>query len=250
MRFLSPDEVEVLSETMAPRYRALVLFDAYCGLRLSELAGLRRGAVDLRRRRVRVAHNAVEVRGKVEWGAPKTRAGRRTVPMTNTVAAALEQHLAEFVEDDPAALVFAGADGGVLRAGSWRSRFWRPAVRDACLDGVRIHDLRHTAVSLWIAASASPKQIATWAGHTSVSVVLDRYGHLYEGNEADVLARLDSFASMASGDAPSPWVPRVFRGFSEGSEGDPTEPQGPDLRFQGGRNRTRTCDLCRVKAAL
>ena len=64
----------------------------------------------------RVAHNAVEVRGKVEWGAPKTRAGRRTVPMTRTVAAALEQHLAEFVEDDPAALVFAGADGGVLRA--------------------------------------------------------------------------------------------------------------------------------------
>ncbi len=117
MRFLSPDEIEVLAETMAPRYRALVLFDAYCGLRLSELAGLRRGAVDLRRRRVRVAHNAVEVRGKVEWGAPKTRAGRRTVPMTKTVAAALEQHLAEFVEDDPAALVFAGADGGVLRGG-------------------------------------------------------------------------------------------------------------------------------------
>ncbi len=51
MRFLSPDEIEVLTETMAPRYRALVLFDAYCGLRLSELAGLRRGAVDLRRRR-------------------------------------------------------------------------------------------------------------------------------------------------------------------------------------------------------
>jgi hypothetical protein len=86
---------------------------------------------------------------------------------------------------------------------------------------------KDTAVSLWIAARPSPKQIATLAGHPSMSVVLDRYGHLYEGNEADVLARLDSFASMASGDAPSPWVPRVFRGFSEGSDGHPDQPAGP-----------------------
>jgi integrase len=48
---------------------------------------------------------------------------------------------------------------------------------------VRFHDLRHTAIALWIAAGASPKQIAAWAGHTSTSVVLDRYGHLFP--EAD-----------------------------------------------------------------
>ena len=40
MRFLSPDEIGDLSAAIAPRYRSLVLFDAYCGLRLSELAGL------------------------------------------------------------------------------------------------------------------------------------------------------------------------------------------------------------------
>lgn len=57
----------------------------------------------------------------------------------------------------------------------------------ADLSRLRIHDLRHTAVGLWIAAGANPKQIATWAGHTSVAIVLDRYGHLLEGNDSDVL---------------------------------------------------------------
>ena len=35
---------------------------------------------------------------------------------------------------------------------------------------------------------ASP--IAAWAGHTSVSVVLNRYGHLFPGHEDAVMQRL------------------------------------------------------------
>jgi integrase len=47
--------------------------------------------------------------------------------------------------------------------------------------------MRHTAVSLWIAAGAGPKEVAARAGHTSVSFTLDRYGHLYP--EADIALR-------------------------------------------------------------
>jgi len=113
--------------------------------------------------------------------------------------------------------VFGGTGGGVLRAGSWHHRFWLPAVRAAGLEPLRIHDLRHTAVSLWIAAGASPKQIATWAGHTSVSVVLDRDGHLYEGNDVDVLARLDSFAAIRPDDGRSRRVPQGPASSSQGA---------------------------------
>jgi len=120
MRYLDPVEVAHLADSMAERYRAFVVFGAYCGLRLSELAGLRRKHIDLVERRVRVTENAVEVKGRVEWGRPKTRAGVRTVAMTPKVSAALEQHLDEFVEPSDAALVFGGAGGGVLRAGAFR----------------------------------------------------------------------------------------------------------------------------------
>ena len=218
MRFLDPTEIARLADAIDQRYRALITLDAYCGLRLSELAGLRRSNVDLRSGMIRVVENAVEVRGEIYWGAPKTRAVRRTVPMPATVTAALAEHLAIHVEGDPRALVFGGTHGGVLRASAWRSRFWNPAIRAAGVAPLRIHDMRHTAVALWIAAGASPKQIATWAGHTSVSVVLDRYGHLFEGHETVVLENLDRFVQtspVTANDAPTPWVPRVFRGFSE-----------------------------------
>jgi hypothetical protein len=61
------------------------------------------------------------------------------------------------------------------RKSSFRTRVWRPATRAAGLKGLRIHDLRHSAVALWIAAGVSPK-VATRAGRTSVSFTLDRYG--------------------------------------------------------------------------
>jgi integrase len=183
MRFLSPADLAHLAAVINPRYRALALLGGYGGLRIGELAGLRRSRVDVLRSRLDVAENIVEVRGELLTGGPKTRAGRRQVPLPRPVAEELAAHFERFVGPEPDALLFAGPDGGALRARQWRARHWAPAVSEAGLAPLRPHDLRHTAVALWIAQGASPKQIATWAGHTSVSVVLDRYGHLFPGHE-------------------------------------------------------------------
>ena len=67
------------------------------------------------------------------------------------------------------------------------------------LDGLRIHDLRHTAVALWIAAGTNPKEVAARAGHTSVSFTLDRYGHLCPESDAALRDRLDALYSAGSG---------------------------------------------------
>ena len=58
--------------------------------------------------------------------------------------------------------------------------------------------MRHTAVALWIAAGRNPNSSRPGRGHNAVAVVLDRYGHLFEGHEASVLTRLDAFAECAS----------------------------------------------------
>lgn len=123
------------------------------------------------------------------------------------MAEELTTHLTKFTDADPEALVFPGADGGAHRSNAWRARHWRPAVRAAGVEPLRPHDLRHTAVSLWIAAGASPNQIATWAGHTSVSVVLDRYGHLFPGHEEAVLARLEDLGSCPPVRLTARWYP-------------------------------------------
>jgi integrase len=74
----------------------------------------------------------------------------------------------------------------------------RWAVVAANLDGLRIHDLRHTAVALWIAAGASPKEVAQRAGHISVSFVLDRYGHLFPEADTTLRSQLDDLFRAAT----------------------------------------------------
>jgi integrase len=195
MRFLTPIEIVTLAETIRPIYRALVFTGAYGGLRIGELAGLRRRRIDLLRGMVEVAEIITEVSGRLHIGPPKTRASRRTIGLPRFVVRELEAHLAG--NTDPDSYVFTAPQGGPLRIIAFRNRVWRPATNAAGLEGLRIHDLRHTAVALWIAAGASPKEVATRAGHTSVSFTLDRYGHLYP--EADTLLRdrLDALHATA-----------------------------------------------------
>jgi integrase len=194
MRFLNPDEAARLADTIPPLYRPFVFLGAYGGLRAGEMFGLRRERVDVLHARVDVAEVLVEVNGHHHFGPPKTRAGRRSVPLPRFVADELAERL-EHV--GPGGLVFPSVQGHPVRASLFRRRVWHPAVDAAGLAPLRVHDLRHTAVALWIAAGASPKEIAVRAGHTSVTTVLDRYGHLFPGHEAHVVDALDAMARAA-----------------------------------------------------
>jgi integrase len=171
-----------------------VLVASYGGLRIGELAGLRPHRIDLDRGRVDIAEIAVEVRGEVVWGAPKTRAGRRSVSLPGPVVDELRDHLAAHAGRD---LVFPGPGGRTpLRTPTWRRRVWQPAVDAAGLAPLRPHDLRHTAVALWIAVGANVLEVARRAGHTSSAFTMDRYGHLFP--EADQ-ALSDRLAALYEG---------------------------------------------------
>jgi integrase len=97
------------------------------------MAGLRRARVDLAAGTVQVVEVITEPRGVLHVGPPKTRAGRRTVGLPRFVLDALAELLA--TPGAPEDHVFTGPQGGVLRVSLFRSRFWRPAVRAAGLDG-------------------------------------------------------------------------------------------------------------------
>jgi len=181
---------------IAQRFSAFVLLGGYGGLRFGELAGLRLDKVDLRRRTVRVDTSLIEVRGQLIEGRPKTVAGMRTVPLPRSVVDRLEIATRDLGGHDH---VFSGAGGSPIRAGSFRARFWVPALTRADLAGLRMHDLRHTAVSTWIAHGASANQVQVWAGHQSVATVFDRYGHLFPGGEDPIMDSIDIDAAALAG---------------------------------------------------
>lgn len=197
-RYLSPEEVAMLADAIDVRYRGLIYLGAYGGLRIGEMLGLRVHSVNPLKATVAVVEQVVEVAGRQHTGPPKTAAGRRTVPLPRFVIEELAPH---FEGKAPDALVFTAPGGGQVRRTLWAARFYRPAVERAGLAPLRVHDLRHTAVALWIAAGANTLEITRRAGHTSSSFVLDRYGHLLDAGRQETTDRLDALARSAVQDA-------------------------------------------------
>ena len=189
MRFIGHEELWHLAEVIDPRFRSFVLLGGYGGLRLGEMLALRWGRVDFLRRRVKVVETLTSVAGDLAFGPPKTRAAVRSVPLPRPVCDELARLATPNI--DPDELVFRTINGLPIRAELFRRRTWAPATKAAGLAPLRIHDLRHSAVSLWIAEGAHPKRVAVLAGHTSVSVVLDRYGHLYPEHDDELAAALE-----------------------------------------------------------
>ena len=254
MRFLDPEGVARLANEIDPRYRALVLLGAYGGLRMGEMFGLRRGRLDLVRGRVDVVEIAVEVKGTFHFGPPKTSAGRRSVPLPRFVVDELADHVGDTAPD---ALVFEAPHGGPIRASLFRRRTWQPAVEAAGVSPLRLHDLRHTAVALWLAAGASAHAIAMRAGHTSSSVVLDRYGHLLPQTEDRLNDALDDLGRTAAESATGATVipfPREERAKNaqEGVRGTPAGSRESALTWgdASGASKNRTYDLVLIRDAL
>jgi integrase len=94
MRFLSPAEVWKLADAIASEYRALILLGAFGGLHIGEMAGLRRGRVDLEAGTVGVIEVIAEPKGQLHFGPPKTSAGRRMVGLPRFVVDALAERMA------------------------------------------------------------------------------------------------------------------------------------------------------------
>ncbi len=65
--------------------------------------------------------------------------------------------------------------------------------RERTVEGLRLHQARHTYASFMIAAGVNAKALSTFMGHSSIKVTFDLYGHLMPGTETEAAALLDAF---------------------------------------------------------
>lgn len=197
MCFLTPEQVSMLAGAINPRYAALIYTAAYTGMRWGELAGLSLDNVHRTRfgNQIKVDRSLVEFSdGTIEIGPTKT--GRvRTLNVPPFLAQILESHReAGFGWGE---LLFSSPglpdSDRYLRHSNFYRRHFKPAVLQAGLDPrVRFHDLRHTAASWLIADGGNPKQVMTILGHSTIRVTFDRYGHLFEGHDEELIQKLES----------------------------------------------------------
>jgi integrase len=179
MVFLDWDQAMRLAEAHNERFRALIYLAVDSGMRWGELVSLRRGRVDLVRGKVRVTEQLTQLEDR-SWirQPPKTTAGVRSITTSAFTTDVLREHIERFAQPGPDGLVFPNSAGNPLSSSSFRSHHFGRALHEAALS-CRFHDLRHTSVSLAIASGTHPKAIQARMGHASITITLDRYGHLF-----------------------------------------------------------------------
>jgi integrase len=157
------------------------------GLRRGEALGLRWSGVDTEGEhpRLRIDQTVLQIGGKVTIGRPKTAAGERYVTLDAASARALRAHRTQQVaerlawgadyEDND--LVFAREDGSPLRPDRISIRFTKLAEK-AGLPVIRLHDGRHSAASLGLAAGVDIKVVSDLLGHSTTTITRDLYTHV------------------------------------------------------------------------
>ena len=186
-RFLEPWEVNKLAEAITPHYELLVRFAAETGLRISEIGGLQGGDYQPSNRTISVKRQLLKGSYPLIYSEPKTSAGFRSLTLTEQLAERLDS--LNVAGENP---IFTSPGGSFLDETNFRGRHFYPAVKKAGLGHVRIHDLRHTAISLWIYSGASIKNVTERAGIASVATAFDRYGHLYKNEDRELAERLSA----------------------------------------------------------
>lgn len=167
-------DVKALIDAAHGRLRAMLIVSALCGLRASDTRGLRWCDINF-------AAGFLHIRQRADFhgtiGEPKSAAGFRSVPAGPYVLAGLKEWKVACPKSE-LDLVFPATDGSVADHCNMLRRHFKPLCMKVGVT-MRWHDLRHFVVSLWIEQGFSIKEVMTFAGHASVQMTMERYGHLF-----------------------------------------------------------------------
>lgn len=157
----------------------------FAGMRRGEIIGLQWENIDLANGVLRIEHSFSRVDG---LKGPKSKAGRREVPISEALRSLIENYAAT-MNRERTGYVIQGRNGRPLSLHHFTSYEWPRLMKDAGLtkpDGspkYGLHALRHAYVSLLIDQKLDAFFIKKLVGHANISTTMDVYGHLFPDSE-------------------------------------------------------------------
>jgi len=194
-RVAAPTELAPLLDALGPDERAIYATALYAGLRAGELQALQWDDIDLHTNLIHVHRNWDRQQGFV---APKSHSGTRRVPITLTLRRDLTRHRLQ---------QGTGGQGFVFPSTRNPNKPFNPSSLNlhtkkawdkAALTPIGLHECRHSYAAYMIAAGINSKALSTYMGHSSITITLDRYGHLLPGNETQAAHLLDTWLTTAA----------------------------------------------------
>ena len=172
MKFWTLEEYKTFSESLMDDPLAYYCFEMlyWAGIREGELLALTFEDFDWTAKTININKTYQIVKGKEIIGPPKTEKGRRIVQMPDTLANEIRDYY-EMCYDKNAPRAFPVSK-------SYLSRKMRKGCKASKKKKIRIHDLRHSHISLLIRLGFSPVDIGKRVGHESITITL-RYAHMF-----------------------------------------------------------------------
>ena len=171
------------------------------GLRVGELTALRWDDIDFNSKKIIVRHSMdCDRKGKIEFGDPKSEAGKRKIPLTNEALTILKNQknkLAKYsvIQLEYADFIFLNKKGCPIRRVEYNKQLVSLAKK-AGIDRLSMHTLRHTFATRCIEAGMKPKTLQLILGHSKISMTMDLYVHVTDEEKEKELRGVEKMLKL------------------------------------------------------
>lgn len=185
MSFWTTEEYEAFSEVMMEKPISFYIFEVlyWGGLRMGELLALTPNDIDLANRTISITKTYYRLDGMDYITSPKTKKSNRTITIPDFLAEELDEYMSALPELGDNDRIF-NVSKGYVEAEMKRG------CKKAGVKRIRVHDLRHSHVSLLIHMGYSAVAIAQRTGHESIDITY-RYAHMFPSVQTDMASRLN-----------------------------------------------------------
>ena len=185
MMFWTKEQYLKFAEVMMDKPLSFYAFEMlyWCGIREGELLALTPTDFDFEAGTVSISKSYQRLKGKDVITTPKTKKSNRVIKMPKFLCGEMEDYLKMFYS--------AGADERIFPVSKhYLHHEMDRGAKAAGVKRIRIHDLRHSHISLLIDMGFTALAIADRVGHESIDITY-RYAHLFPTRQTEMADKLD-----------------------------------------------------------
>ena len=185
MLFWTKAEYQRFAEAMMDKPLSYYAFEMlyWCGIREGELLALTPGDFDFEKQTVSISKSYQRIKGQDVITDPKTAKSNRVIQMPAFLCEEMEDYIKSLYAVEPTDRIFAVTK-------SYLHREMDRGAKEAGVKRIRIHDLRHSHISLLIDMGFTALAIADRMGHESIDITY-RYAHLFPTRQAEMADKLN-----------------------------------------------------------
>ena len=186
MLFWTQEEYKKFSEEMMDKPVSFYAFEMlyWCGIREGELLALTPADFDFDRETVTISKSYQRIKGEDVITCPKTKKSNRVIQMPQFLSEEIQDYIKQLYGVEHDSRLFP------LSKHSMKSAMEK-ACKATSVKVIRLHDLRHSHVSLLIDMGFSALAIAERVGHESIDITY-RYAHLFPTRQTEMAVKLNN----------------------------------------------------------